>query len=80
MVFCVFVVVWLDCTLQVGRLPMEWAKTVVPLVQSGNVQVRARCIAAPYSLQMMQEIMLLVRYNYHVCSCNFSFASLSLFI
>lgn len=48
---------------QVGRLPMEWAKTVIPLVQSGRVRVRGRCIAAPDNLQMMQEIMLLVRYK-----------------
>lgn len=40
---------------------MEWAKTVIPLVSSSMVKVRARCIAAPYNLQMMQEIMILVR-------------------
>lgn len=50
-------------TLKVGRLPMEWAKSVIPLVQSGNVKVRGRCIATPYKLEMMQEIMLLVRYK-----------------
>ncbi|KAE9617606.1 hypothetical protein Lal_00034592 [Lupinus albus] len=50
---------------EVGRLPMEWANTVVPLVQSGKVKVRARCISAPYSLQMMQEIMLLVSFYTH---------------
>jgi len=42
---------------------MEWAKSVIPLVQSGNVKVRGRCIATPYKLEMMQEIMLLVRYK-----------------
>lgn len=41
---------------------MEWAKTVIPVVQSGRVKVRGRCIAAPDKLQMMQEIMFLVRY------------------
>lgn len=59
----VLFVVWLIFHFQVGRMPMEWAKTVIPLFQSGNVKVRGRCIATPYSLQMMQEIMLLVRYN-----------------
>ncbi|MED6149722.1 DNA repair protein rad5b [Stylosanthes scabra] len=49
----------------VGRLPMEWARTVVPLVQSGFVQVRGRCVAVPYNLQMMQEIMLLVSFYIH---------------
>ncbi|XP_027364407.1 DNA repair protein RAD5B-like [Abrus precatorius] len=50
---------------EVGRLPMEWAKTVIPLVQSGKVRVRGRCIAAPDKLQMMQEIMLLVSFYIH---------------
>ncbi|KAK7243060.1 hypothetical protein RIF29_37844 [Crotalaria pallida] len=50
---------------EVGRLPMEWANTVVPLVQSTKVKVRARCVAAPYSLQMMQEIMLLESFYIH---------------
>ncbi|XP_050891264.1 DNA repair protein RAD5B isoform X2 [Lathyrus oleraceus] len=49
----------------VGRLPMEWAKSVMPLVQSGNVRVRGRCIATPYKLEMMQEIMLLVSFYVH---------------
>ncbi|KAL4394593.1 hypothetical protein S83_004920 [Arachis hypogaea] len=49
----------------VGRLPMEWANTVVPLVQSGFVQVRGRCIGVPHSLKMMQEIMLLVSFYIH---------------
>ncbi|KAK7344595.1 hypothetical protein VNO77_14384 [Canavalia gladiata] len=50
---------------EVGRLPMEWAKIVIPLVQSGKVKVRGRCIAAPDKLQMMQEIMLLVSFYIH---------------
>ncbi|CAL5213361.1 unnamed protein product [Lathyrus oleraceus] len=49
----------------VGRLPMEWAKSVMPLVQSGNVRVQGRCIATPYKLEMMQEIMLLVSFYVH---------------
>nr|KYP61038.1 Putative SWI/SNF-related matrix-associated actin-dependent regulator of chromatin subfamily A member 3-like 3 [Cajanus cajan] len=50
---------------EVGRMPMEWAKIVIPLMQSGKVKVRARCIAAPEKLQMMQEIMLLVSFYIH---------------
>lgn len=57
----IFLLCW--CVVKVGRLPMEWAKSVIPLVQSGNVKVRGRCIATPYKLEMMQEIMLLVRYK-----------------
>ncbi|XP_058761819.1 DNA repair protein RAD5B-like [Vicia villosa] len=49
----------------VGRLPMEWAKSVMPLVQSGNVRVRGRCVATPHKLEMMQEIMLLVSFYVH---------------
>ncbi|KAJ1423962.1 Zinc finger, RING-type [Sesbania bispinosa] len=50
---------------EVGRMPMEWAKTVIPLMESGKVKVRGRCIATPYKLQMMQEIMLLVSFYVH---------------
>ncbi|TKY53702.1 SWI/SNF-related matrix-associated actin-dependent regulator [Spatholobus suberectus] len=50
---------------EVGRMPMEWAKTVIPLMQSGRVKVRGRCIAAPDKLQMMQEIMFLVSFYIH---------------
>jgi hypothetical protein len=59
---------------------MEWGKTIVPLVQSGKVRVLGRCIAAPYSLQMMQEIMLLVRYRLLLLSVgvlSFSFGRFS---
>ncbi|KAK8468266.1 hypothetical protein PHAVU_007G272200 [Phaseolus vulgaris] len=50
---------------EVGRMPMEWAKVVIPLMLSGNVKVRGRCIAAPDKLEMMQEIMLLVSFYIH---------------
>ncbi|XP_045802956.1 DNA repair protein RAD5B-like isoform X2 [Trifolium pratense] len=49
----------------VGRLPMEWAKSVIPLVQSGNVKVRGRCVAAPVKLETMQEIYILVSFYAH---------------
>ncbi|KAK7279210.1 hypothetical protein RJT34_24256 [Clitoria ternatea] len=50
---------------EVGRLPMEWAKTVIPLLQSGKVKIRGRCIVAPDNVQMMQDIMLLVSFYVH---------------
>ncbi|CAJ1967159.1 unnamed protein product [Sphenostylis stenocarpa] len=50
---------------EVGRMPMEWAKIVIPLMHSEKVKVRGRCIAAPDKLQMMQEIMLLVSFYVH---------------
>ncbi|KAM0963219.1 hypothetical protein ACFX15_021781 [Malus domestica] len=50
---------------EIGRLPMEWAKTVIPLVSSGKVKVRGRCIAAPSVLSMMQEVVLYVSFYIH---------------
>ncbi|XP_027935032.1 DNA repair protein RAD5B-like [Vigna unguiculata] len=50
---------------EVGRMPMEWAKIVIPLMRSGKVNVRGRCIAAPDKLEMMQEIMFLVSFYIH---------------
>ncbi|MFQ6632546.1 hypothetical protein Gotur_010058 [Gossypium turneri] len=46
---------------EIGRLPMDWAKWVNPLVYSNKVKVLGRCIAAPTTLSIMQEVMLFVR-------------------
>lgn len=48
---------------QIGRLPMEWSKCLTPLVNSSKVKVLGRCVAAPTNLQLMQEIMLYLRYQ-----------------
>ncbi|XP_015887954.4 DNA repair protein RAD5B [Ziziphus jujuba] len=50
---------------EIGRLPMEWTKCVVPLVNSGKVKLNARCVAAPPVLFMMQDIMLYVSFYIH---------------
>ncbi|KAL0457032.1 UNVERIFIED_CONTAM: DNA repair protein B [Sesamum latifolium] len=50
---------------EIGRLPMEWAKCLVPLVNSSKVKVLGRCIAAPVNLHLMQEIMLYVSFYIH---------------
>ncbi|CAK9183889.1 unnamed protein product [Ilex paraguariensis] len=50
---------------EIGRLPMEWAKCLIPLVRSSKVKVYGRCIAAPSTLQLMQEIMLYVSFYIH---------------
>ncbi|XP_017412646.2 DNA repair protein RAD5B isoform X3 [Vigna angularis] len=50
---------------EVGRMPMEWAKIVIPLMRSGKIKVRGRCIAAPDKLEMMQEILFLVSFYIH---------------
>ncbi|GFZ14244.1 helicase protein with RING/U-box domain-containing protein [Actinidia rufa] len=41
----------------IGRLPMEWAKCLIPLVNSTKVKVLGRCIVAPVNLHLMQEIL-----------------------
>ncbi|XVF62919.1 hypothetical protein PTKIN_Ptkin09bG0047400 [Pterospermum kingtungense] len=50
---------------EIGRLPMEWAKWVNPLVYSKKVKVIGRCIAAPTTLSIMQEIVLFVSFYIH---------------
>ncbi|KAL8210271.1 hypothetical protein R6Q57_007003 [Mikania cordata] len=50
---------------EIGRLPMEWSKCLIPLVNSKKVKVLGRCVAAPPNLSMMQEIMLYVSFYIH---------------
>ncbi|KAJ9545292.1 hypothetical protein OSB04_024999 [Centaurea solstitialis] len=49
----------------VGRLPMDWSKCLIPLVNSKKVKVLGRCVAAPVNLCMMQEIMLYISVYIH---------------
>ncbi|XP_040374412.1 DNA repair protein RAD5B isoform X2 [Rosa chinensis] len=50
---------------EIGRFPMEWAKCVVPLVNSGKVKVLGRFMGVPKFLSMMQEIILSVSFYVH---------------
>ncbi|KAH6770020.1 Helicase protein with RING/U-box domain-containing protein [Perilla frutescens var. hirtella] len=50
---------------EIGRLPMEWAKCLIPLVNSTKVKVLGRCVAAPDNLRLMQEILLYVSFYIH---------------
>ncbi|KAK6793212.1 hypothetical protein RDI58_006665 [Solanum bulbocastanum] len=50
---------------EIGRLPMEWAKCLIPLVNSSKVKVFGRCVAAPVNLSLMQELMLYVSFYIH---------------
>ncbi|KAG5613790.1 hypothetical protein H5410_013614 [Solanum commersonii] len=50
---------------EIGRLPMEWAKCLVPLVNSSKVKVFGRCVAAPVNLSLMQELMLYISFYIH---------------
>nr|XP_017219977.1 PREDICTED: putative SWI/SNF-related matrix-associated actin-dependent regulator of chromatin subfamily A member 3-like 3 isoform X2 [Daucus carota subsp. sativus] len=50
---------------EIGRLPMEWGKCLIPLVNSSKVKVLCRCIAVPTNLQLMQEILLYGSFYIH---------------
>ncbi|XP_049395327.1 DNA repair protein RAD5B-like [Solanum stenotomum] len=50
---------------EIGRLPMEWAKCLIPLVNTSKVKVFGRCVAAPVNLSLMQELMLYVSFYIH---------------
>ncbi|PRQ36424.1 putative calcium/calmodulin-dependent protein kinase chromatin remodeling SNF2 family [Rosa chinensis] len=50
---------------EIGRFPMEWAKCVVPLVNSGKVKVLGRFMGAPKFLSMIQDIILSVSFFIH---------------
>ncbi|KAK1362594.1 hypothetical protein POM88_047068 [Heracleum sosnowskyi] len=49
----------------IGRLPMEWGKCLIPLVNSNKVKVLCRCIVVPTNLQLMQEILLYGSFYIH---------------
>lgn len=51
----------LDFFFQIGRLPTEWSRCIIPLVNSSKVMVRGRCVFAPNNLCLLQEIVLYVR-------------------
>ncbi|XAR49004.1 DNA helicase [Bertholletia excelsa] len=50
---------------EIGRLPLDWAKCLIPLVNSSKVKVLGRCIAAPLNLQLMQDIVLYISFYIH---------------
>ncbi|KAF8392233.1 hypothetical protein HHK36_022575 [Tetracentron sinense] len=50
---------------EIGRLPMEWARCLTPLVNSTKVKIHGRCVAAPSYLSLMQEIVLYVSFYIH---------------
>ncbi|XP_071687105.1 DNA repair protein RAD5B-like [Rutidosis leptorrhynchoides] len=50
---------------EIGRLPMEWSKCLIPLVKSKKVKVLGRCVAAPVNLSLMEEIMLYISFYIH---------------
>lgn len=48
---------------QIGRIPNEWAKCLLPLVRDKKVRIQGRCKSAPESLGIMDTILLSVRYT-----------------
>ncbi|MCO5596480.1 hypothetical protein L7F22_050543 [Adiantum nelumboides] len=45
----------------IGRLPGEWAKCLIPLTAGGRVKIEGRCRAAPDVLTTMDTILLTIR-------------------
>ncbi|KAI5069906.1 hypothetical protein GOP47_0014249 [Adiantum capillus-veneris] len=45
----------------IGRLPGDWAKCLIPLMSGGRVKVEGRCRAAPEVLTTMDTVMLSIR-------------------
>lgn len=41
---------------QVGRIPGDWARSLIPLVNSGQVKVEGKCRSAPAVLSLMASI------------------------
>ncbi|KAM0938919.1 putative DNA helicase chromatin remodeling SNF2 family [Dioscorea sansibarensis] len=50
---------------EIGRLPTEWARCLIPLVSSSKVKVQGRCVLSVQQLSLMQEIVLYVSFYIH---------------
>ncbi|KAG9136076.1 hypothetical protein Leryth_003700 [Lithospermum erythrorhizon] len=50
---------------EIGRLPLEWANWLIPLVNSNKVKVFGRCIDAPPTLDMLTVIVLYASFYIH---------------
>ncbi|KAG0491573.1 hypothetical protein HPP92_004971 [Vanilla planifolia] len=50
---------------EIGRLPPEWSRYLIPLVQSSKVKVRGRCALTPFELSLMTEITLYISLYIH---------------
>lgn len=47
---------------QIGRIPNEWARCMLPLVRDNKIRVEGQCKFAPNVLGIMDTIILLIRY------------------
>jgi hypothetical protein len=41
---------------QVGQIPGDWARSLIPLIQTGNVRVDGKCQCAPTTLSLLDSI------------------------
>lgn len=51
---------------QIGRIPNEWARCLLPLVRDKKVRIEGRCKSAPEALGIMDAILLSVRYTHRL--------------
>jgi hypothetical protein len=45
---------------QVGQIPGDWAHSLIPLIQTGNVRVDGKCQCAPATLSLLDSIVVLL--------------------
>ena len=48
---------------QIGRIPNEWARCLLPLVRDKKVRIDGHCKYAPDKLSIMDTILLSIRYG-----------------
>lgn len=53
---------------QIGRIPNEWARCLLPLVRDKKVRVEGLCKSAPELLALMDTVILSVRYVTYIIS------------
>ncbi|CAK9866134.1 unnamed protein product [Sphagnum jensenii] len=46
---------------EVGRIPGDWARSLIPLIQTGKVRVDGKCQCAPATLSLLDSIVVLLR-------------------
>ncbi|KAJ1701896.1 hypothetical protein LUZ63_001675 [Rhynchospora breviuscula] len=51
---------------EIGKLPPEWTRCLVPLVNSSKVKVSGRCVFPTVNLNLMQEVLLYVSFYIHI--------------
>ncbi|XP_024376643.1 DNA repair protein RAD5A isoform X1 [Physcomitrium patens] len=55
---------------EVGRIPGDWARSLIPLVNSGKVKVEGKCRSSPANLSLMSSI--IVDFKVYVCRSMFA--------